>query len=73
MWQPIPFSLNLDNNVAEKGMTPHTFRKRCENNAAEPNVDETGINRDCYRVIKDYLYPCRQKPDKNMLFFIDYI
>ena len=25
-------------------MTPHTYRKRCENNVDEPNVAETGIN-----------------------------
>ena len=31
--------------VAETGMTPHTYRKRCENNVGAPNVAETGINR----------------------------
>ena len=31
-------------HVAETGMTPHTYRKRCENNVVEPNVAETGIH-----------------------------
>ena len=31
--------------MAETGMTLHTYRKRCENNVVEPNVDEPGINR----------------------------
>ena len=34
----------INNNVTETGMTPHTYRKKCENNVDEPNVAKTGIN-----------------------------